>query len=164
MSATLTVDGMMTTTPASTMTPAPPTHATPAPEAATEVSAPTEAQLKAAAERDALTQAAARRRRERLAAFVQQVVPGIVGILLFLLLWQGVAQLVGNFPGPAKVWDSAVRLFSEATAPIVCPWLEASAAFDTRLWIAACAPPAIRLPTTMITNSIQPSLAAPKPK
>ena len=30
------------------------------------------------------------------------MVPGIVGILLFLLLWRGVAQLVGNFPGPAK--------------------------------------------------------------
>lgn len=113
MSATLTVDSMMTTPHAPPLAAAQSVHATPAPEAATDVAVPTEAQLKAAAERDALTQAAARRRRERLAAFVQQVVPGIVGILLFLLLWQGVAQLVGNFPGPAKVWDSAVKLFSD---------------------------------------------------
>ena len=84
MSATLTVDSMMTTPP---LAAAQLVHATPAPEAATEVAAPTGAQIKMAAERDAQTEAAARRRRERLAAFVQQVVPGIVGILLFLLLW-----------------------------------------------------------------------------
>ncbi len=72
-----------------------------------------EAQLKAAVEREAQTQAAVRRRRERLAGIVQSVVPGLVGIILFLLFWQGVSQIVTNFPGPVKVWDSAVKLFSD---------------------------------------------------
>ena len=70
-------------------------------------------QIAAAAEREAQTQLKVRKRREYLGSIVQTVVPGLVGIVLFLLLWQGVAQIVGNFPGPAKVWDSAVKLFSD---------------------------------------------------
>jgi nitrate/nitrite transport system permease protein len=107
MSATLTLDGIMTTSGD------PKPTATPAPELATEPTALSEAQRSAAVEREAQTAASVRLRRERLAGFVQRVVPGIVGILLFLLLWQGVAQWVGNFPGPVKVWDSAVKLFSD---------------------------------------------------
>jgi len=113
MSATLTAAPMMTPPAVSSALPAPATHATPAPEAPATMPAATPQQAQLAAARVAKTEAAARRRRERLAAVVQRVVPGIVGILLFLLLWQGVAQWVGNFPGPAKVWDSAVKLFSD---------------------------------------------------
>lgn len=85
----------------------------PAPEAAIDPVPMSAAQIAAAAEREAQTQIRVRRRREWLSAIVQRVVPGLVGILLFLLLWQGVAQIVGNFPGPAKVWDSALKLFSD---------------------------------------------------
>ena len=113
MSATLTVTPMTSPPAVSPAHAAPTTHATPAPEAPAMLPAPTPEQAKMAADRAAQTAASARRRREQLAAFVQRVVPGIVGILLFLLLWQGVAQWVGNFPGPAKVWDSAVKLFSD---------------------------------------------------
>ena len=107
MSATLTLDTMMSTSGDAV------TAATPAPELAAELPTLNEAQLKAAAEREAQTQAAVRRRRERLAGIVQSVVPGLVGIILFLQLWQGVSQIVANFPGPVKVWDSAVNLFSD---------------------------------------------------
>ena len=107
MSATLTLETMISTSGDTVAA------ATPAPELAAELSTPNEAQLKAAAEREAQTQAAVRRRREWLAGIVQSVVPGLVGVILFLLLWQGVAQIVTNFPGPVKVWDSAVKLFSD---------------------------------------------------
>ena len=89
------------------------TAATPAPELASVSPTVSEAQLKAALEREAQTQLAVRRRRERLRAVVQRVVPGLAGIILFLLLWQGVSQIVTNFPGPVKVWDSAVKLYSD---------------------------------------------------
>jgi len=85
----------------------------PAPEAAIDPVPMSAAQIAAATEREAQTQIRVRRRREWLSAIVQRAVPGLVGILLFLLLWQGVAQIVGNFPGPAKVWDSALKLFSD---------------------------------------------------
>ncbi len=85
----------------------------PAPEAAIEPTPLSAKQIAAAAEREAQTQLKVRKRREYLGSIVQTVVPGLVGIVLFLLLWQGVAQIVGNFPGPAKVWDSAVKLFSD---------------------------------------------------
>ena len=107
MSATLTLDNMMTTSGDAVVA------ATPAPELAGDPTTLNESQLKAAADREAQTQATVRRRRERLSAIVQSVVPGLVGIMLFLLLWQGVSQIVSNFPGPVKVWDSAVKLYSD---------------------------------------------------
>lgn len=64
-------------------------------------------------ERNQKTLMEARRRREVLTSLVQSVIPGLVGILLFLLLWQALSQTVSQFPGPAKVWDSAVKLFSD---------------------------------------------------
>ena len=84
-----------------------------APEAAVEAKPMSAEQIAIAAERELHTQLKVRKRRERLSGIVQNVVPGLVGVMLFLLLWQGVAQTVGNFPGPAKVWDSAVKLFSD---------------------------------------------------
>ncbi len=107
MSATLTLGSVMSTSGDAVA------GATPAPELAAELPTLSEAQLKAAADRDAQTQVTVRRRRERLSAIVQSVVPGLVGIILFLLLWQGVSQIVTNFPGPLKVWESAVKLFSD---------------------------------------------------
>ena len=44
---------------------------------------------------------------------MQSVVPSLVCIILFLLLWQGVSQIVANFPGPVKAWDSAVKLYRD---------------------------------------------------
>ena len=59
---------------------------------------------------------------------------------------------------------TAIRLFNADTEPMVWPWLRLSAALETRLWITAEAPPPKMLPITMITNIIQPCVAAPKAK
>ena len=107
MAATLTMNAMLTT---SGDAAAP---AMPAPEAPTEIVPLTAEQIAAATEREAQTQLAVRRRRERLAGFVQSVVPGFVGILIFLLLWLGLTHVATQIPDPAKVWDSAVKLFSD---------------------------------------------------
>ena len=107
MTATLTMNTMMSTSGDAVAA------ATPVPELASELPKLNEAQLKAAAGREAMTQLTVRRRRERLTAIVQRVVPGLVGIILFVLLWQGVSQFVTHFPGPVKVWDSAVKLFND---------------------------------------------------
>lgn len=69
--------------------------------------------LEAAAEREALTAERARVRRDRLAAFVQASVPAVLGVIVFLLGWQGLTQLVSEVPGPAKVWEALVRLYSD---------------------------------------------------
>ena len=56
---------------------------------------------------------------------------------------------------------TAIRLFSELTAPIVRPCWLASAALEMMLWIdAATVKP--RMFSPMTTNIIQPSLAAPQ--
>jgi nitrate/nitrite transport system permease protein len=70
-------------------------------------------QIASAAEREAKVQNAVRRRREYLAKIVQTIVPGIIGVLLFLLFWQGLTHVVTQLPGPAKVWESAVKIYSD---------------------------------------------------
>ena len=113
MTATLSMDLTVPLKPDATPL-APAISPAPAPEAAVDEATPMSAgQIAIAAERELQTQLKVRKRRERLSGIAQNVVPGLVGVLLFLLLWQGVAQIVGNFPGPAKVWDSAVKLFSD---------------------------------------------------
>ena len=107
MTATLTLNAMLTTSGDAVVA------AIPAPEAAVKITPLTPEQIAAATEREAQTQLAVRRRRERLASLVQSVVPGLVGILIFLLLWQGLTYVATQIPGPAKVWDSAVKLFSD---------------------------------------------------
>ena len=107
MTATLTLNAMLTTSGDAVVA------AMPAPEAAVNITPLTPEQTAAATEREAQTQLAVRRRRERLASLVQSVVPGLVGILIFLLLWQGLTHVATQIPGPAKVWDSAVKLFSD---------------------------------------------------
>jgi nitrate/nitrite transport system permease protein len=67
----------------------------------------------AAAEREAELAQRARRRRERLKTVVQTIVPGAIGILLFLLIWQGISIISPQLPAPAKVWDSALKLFAD---------------------------------------------------
>ena len=107
MSATLTMNAILTTSGDSVAV------AMPAPEATVEIIPLTAEQVAATVEREAQTQLAVRRRRERLAGLVQSVVPGLVGVLIFLLLWQGLTHVATQIPGPAKVWDSAVKLFSD---------------------------------------------------
>ena len=80
MTATLTIDAMLTTTGDAVVA------AMPAPEAPAEIVRLTAEQIAAAAEHEEQTQLAVRRRRERFASLVQSVVPGLVGILIFLLL------------------------------------------------------------------------------
>jgi nitrate/nitrite transport system permease protein len=41
------------------------------------------------------------------------VLPPVLGVALFLLLWGMIAQTNPNLPGPDKTWHSAVQLFSD---------------------------------------------------
>jgi len=45
--------------------------------------------------------------------FAETLLPPLLGIGLFLLLWGLVTQTSENFPGPLKTWHSAVELFSD---------------------------------------------------
>ncbi|MCS6997142.1 MAG: nitrate ABC transporter permease [Casimicrobiaceae bacterium] len=67
----------------------------------------------AAAEREASRAERARQRRERLAALVQAVVPTLLGVVVFVLLWQALSQVAPQLPGPARVWEAAVKLWSD---------------------------------------------------
>ncbi len=49
------------------------------------------------------------RKRER----ALRVLAPVAGIALFCLIWQIIAQSGGQIPGPAKVWDAAVKIFSD---------------------------------------------------
>jgi nitrate/nitrite transport system permease protein len=69
--------------------------------------------LAAASAREAALAVRTRRRREGVKSFVQSTFPGLIGILLFLLLWQGISILAPQLPAPPKVWDSAVKLFAD---------------------------------------------------
>ena len=46
-------------------------------------------------------------------ALVLKIIAPIAGFALFVLLWQIVAQTGGQIPTPAKVWDAAVKVFSD---------------------------------------------------
>ncbi|MBL8380268.1 MAG: nitrate ABC transporter permease [Burkholderiales bacterium] len=50
----------------------------------------------------------ARRRARALA-----VLAPLAGFAVFVLIWQIIAQTGGQIPGPAKVWDAAVKVFSD---------------------------------------------------
>lgn len=41
------------------------------------------------------------------------VLPPMMGLALFLLIWVGISMLSPSLPGPSKTWDSAVLLFSD---------------------------------------------------
>jgi len=41
------------------------------------------------------------------------VLPPMMGLALFILVWVGISMAAPALPGPAKTWDSAVALFSD---------------------------------------------------
>ena len=45
--------------------------------------------------------------------FPEKLLPPLLGISLFILIWALVAQSSPNLPGPLKTWHSAVTLFSD---------------------------------------------------
>jgi nitrate/nitrite transport system permease protein len=49
------------------------------------------------------------KRRER----ALRVLAPVAGIAVFCLIWQIIAQSGGQIPGPAKVWEAAVKLFAD---------------------------------------------------
>ena len=52
-------------------------------------------------------------RREALGAVVRKTVPPLVGFVLFLLVWHGIATLIPALPTPGATWNAAVPLFSD---------------------------------------------------
>ncbi len=49
---------------------------------------------------------------EATRSFVLTVVPPLMGLGVFVLIWAWISQVAPALPGPAKTWDSAVQLFS----------------------------------------------------
>ncbi len=44
---------------------------------------------------------------------VESLLPPLLGVVLFIVLWAFIAQRSENLPGPVKTWHSAVELFSD---------------------------------------------------
>ncbi|MFP5383119.1 MAG: nitrate ABC transporter, permease protein, partial [Gammaproteobacteria bacterium] len=44
---------------------------------------------------------------------VFNILPGIVGLALFVMLWSVVADRTGQLPGPLATWESAKVLFAD---------------------------------------------------
>ena len=49
---------------------------------------------------------------QRRALFLKFLAP-VAGFALFVLVWQIIAQSGGQIPTPAKVWEAAVKIFSD---------------------------------------------------
>ncbi|MDX1253235.1 MAG: nitrate ABC transporter permease [Gammaproteobacteria bacterium] len=45
--------------------------------------------------------------------FIRRVIPPVLGVVLFLVMWALLAKQSGELPGPEKTWASAVELFSD---------------------------------------------------
>ena len=45
--------------------------------------------------------------------FLDSLLPPLLGLALFILLWALLAQNSPNLPGPVKTWDAAVALYSD---------------------------------------------------
>ena len=45
--------------------------------------------------------------------FLENLLPPLLGIVLFVALWDVLSQARDNLPGPVKTWHSAVVLFSD---------------------------------------------------
>lgn len=60
-------------------------------------------------------EAAARRaqRRETLTAAVWKLSPPLLGFMLFVLVWHGIATMIPAIPTPAATWNAAVPLFAD---------------------------------------------------
>jgi nitrate/nitrite transport system permease protein len=54
-----------------------------------------------------------RAKREARKALFLRILAPFLGFGVFLLVWQIVAQSGGQIPGPAKVWDAAVKVFAD---------------------------------------------------
>ena len=54
-----------------------------------------------------------RLRRRKLQGHVMQVLPPLLGVLMFLLAWQMLAGFRSDLPGPSVTWASAVELFAD---------------------------------------------------
>ena len=52
-------------------------------------------------------------RKAQLRATALRFIAPIAGFALFILLWQIVAQTSGQIPTPAKVWEAAIKIFSD---------------------------------------------------
>jgi len=50
---------------------------------------------------------------ESLGAFFKSLLAPMLGLALFVLLWQIVSMKSGSLPGPAQTWESAVALFAD---------------------------------------------------
>ena len=73
---------------------------------------------------------------------------------------RGKCDTMPSSGAPSTGATTAIRLFTELTAPIVCPWLVASAALEIKLWIDAATVKPSRL-HTITAYIIQPCVAAP---
>jgi len=51
--------------------------------------------------------------RRRNLAWLQRVIPPILGLAMFVALWAFISQLSPNLPSPIKTWASAVQVFSD---------------------------------------------------
>jgi nitrate/nitrite transport system permease protein len=47
-----------------------------------------------------------------LQRFTLAVLPPILGLFIFMLIWVGISKISPNLPGPSVTWDSAAVLFS----------------------------------------------------
>src|SRR5262245_34255360 len=66
-----------------------------------------------AAARAAQSASATGYRRARAPEWLMTVVASLAGGALFVAAWALIAQSGGSIPGPAKVWDAAVKIYSD---------------------------------------------------
>lgn len=86
------------------------------PEAAEQVAAaPAKSELSPPPAAEAIPVAGETRTRimSSLRSITLAVIPPLVGLALFGLIWVGISMISPSLPGPAKTWDSAVALFSD---------------------------------------------------
>jgi nitrate/nitrite transport system permease protein len=51
------------------------------------------------------------RQTENIRAWLMKVMPPVLGLILFVLVWAGLASVRQDLPGPISTWHSAVELF-----------------------------------------------------
>lgn len=55
----------------------------------------------------------AQRFKEKGEFLIKRVLPPVLGVVLFIMLWALLAKQSGDLPGPGKTWAAAVELFSD---------------------------------------------------
>ncbi|CAG9170199.1 nitrate ABC transporter permease [Cupriavidus pampae] len=63
--------------------------------------------------REIAAQEARAARRDAVSGLVMKTVPPVLGFVLFVLVWHGIATLIPAIPTPGKTWDAAVPLFTD---------------------------------------------------